>query len=126
MIRINNQFSDIIESGSNSKGSWIKWSDGTMIVTQTIYHTGTCYVAYGNLWRTGATTFPDFPVPFIEPPNIQMYLSNAWQCFLMGGEISPSETNAMPDYYPQIVSPIQNKEFTNAKIDLLAIGKWKS
>ena len=125
MIRLNNKFSDIVESGSNSSGEWIKFSSGDMIIRQTQYYSGSCYVSYGTLWRTGANSFPDFPVPFISPPNVQMYLSNAWKCFLMSGEVSPSKTNAMPGTYPQIISPIQNTEVANAKIDLLAIGKWK-
>ena len=37
----------IVDSGSNSNGSWIKWADGTMICSNTVQYTN---VAITTVW----------------------------------------------------------------------------
>jgi len=57
----------VIEVGSNSNGTWIKFSDGTMIC----WHTGTTVTT--SKWDIGGYYFEQiftFPVPFITYPKV--------------------------------------------------------
>ena len=49
----------IVESGSNARGSYIKWGDGTMICTN---HSFTLYYVQSNTLQSTWT----YPVPFIN------------------------------------------------------------
>lgn len=115
--------SNIIESGSNSNGSWIKYSDGTMIITQKYTSSKITVVDMGSLKRVGLDTPPDFPLSFIEPPNVQITLHHCWLAWLMGAEFTPSTTNATTNLIP--VASAEQRNLDDVEIHILAIGRWK-
>jgi hypothetical protein len=64
----------IIESGSNANGSWTKFADGTLIITQKVEITN---MPIATSWGTWYMTDrginpPDFPVNFIEKPCVSL------------------------------------------------------
>lgn len=122
---IENAINGIVESGSNANGTWIKFSDGTMIIRQEYTSSAqNTTVTMGSLKRVGISVPPDFPVSFIEPPNVQITLHNCWLGWLIGCEYEPTTTNATNGTYIPIASAEQ-RSFEAIKINILAVGKWK-
>lgn len=115
----------IVESGSNDNGKWIKYADGTMIITQEyVVATATTSVTMGSLKRIGIKIPPDFPIAFIEPPNVQITLFHCWLGWLLGIEGEPTATNATGGNYIPMASA-EKTTIENIKVQILAIGKWK-
>ena len=109
---------NIIESGSNENGNWIKFVDGTMIcncsVTRNIANTN----AWNNLFIGDIQNIP-FPQTFIElyTCNVDLHSTrNAWK---MSNNIpTVSGTGSMFSVSPE--------SFTeDMRICVIAIGKWK-
>lgn len=120
---------NIVESGSNDNGTWIKWADGTMVIRQSKVHSSsTINTTDGNIYRGNLGTMPDFPVEFIEAPDVFLTLTNAFKLIVAGQEGNPTTKRAF-DYEgnPALIgvesATIQTCE--NVKVNLLAIGKWK-
>lgn len=123
---IENAISGVVESGSNSNGSWIKYADGTMIIRQKyIDPQAITSVSMGSLYRVGLDVPPDFPVPFVgEVPEVSITLTNCWLGWLMGIELETTLTNATGGNFVPLASAT-NKTFQNVVINIIAIGRWK-
>ena len=118
----NKYYSGIVESGSNSNGSYIKFSDGTMIcylnitVTDQAIDTqyGTSSLYFGRRTWT-------FPVAFIKEPNVscgrfKWGTSGSWGSAM---EATKTIANLMGyDMYSRASG-------TRTIISATAIGKWK-
>lgn len=120
---LNNNFTEcnnIVESGSNTNGNWIKYSDGTMICWNRVVVTDqTISNAYGSLYQ-GVRAFT-FPQTFISAPtglcNEFKYGNGAsW------GTINGTTTTDIACRGFDIVSRATG---TNCYIGWMAIGKWK-
>lgn len=109
--------SNIIESGSNSNGSWIKYSDGTMICTKqigtdistTLWSNGIYYSDYntGNWAQT-----------FSKLNGVQATsLTNQWWCNVSNSTTSNSGTLRL--MRPDNASPV----YFSASI--VGFGRWK-
>lgn len=61
---------NLIESGSNANGNWVRFSDGTQICWQHTTRDGVAMTqAYGNgLFREPATTIWNYPASFVAIP----------------------------------------------------------
>lgn len=119
-----NYINGIIESGNNSNGNWIKYTDGTMICTRTIAATIDCTNSWGTLYYGQNNDKYNFAQSFIEPPILNL-------------QYSTSETiSFIPIVYLGIV--IDNDGFKRieiarpnsvanvyVKVYVIAIGKWK-
>ena len=110
----------IVESGSNDNGSWIKYSDGTMI----------CYKSTGEIdmnittpWGSlyeGNVSLGNFPAEFIETPTISVTPFGSGMLIEQGG-IDASKTS-----WGNITGVRPNSvENVKARFNLMAIGKWK-
>ena len=96
-----------------------------MLVTQEyVVTTGRTSVAMGTLKRVGIAVPPDFPIAFIEPPNVQITLHHCWLGWLLGIEGQPTETNATGGNLIPIAAA-ETTTIENIKVNILAIGKWK-
>ena len=109
---------DVIESGSNDKGTYIKYADGTMIQRGSVYTYVNINVVDGVLYRPAGEIGLHFPQNFIDNTYqvnftasrdiiggyvISKYVDVAWVwCF------APSSRGATGRY-----------------LDFIAIGKWK-
>ena len=114
---------NIIESGSNDNGNWIKYSDGTMICTKK--HTGTANVnvALGNIFYNGYYAMAgDLPQNFIEAPYY--YATNVeseWE--IWGLQTKPVTTSKWATRVDLMSATSQSdKPIT---ITMIAIGKLK-
>ena len=118
--------SNIIESGSNSKGTWVKYSDGTMIVTRETYEiTVNINVSWGNIFVGGDYTEWEFPVPFINVPDLVLFDINSTTtngCFKTSYEPTNITKNSIQNVYVGRGTSASNVAF---KIHILAIGRWK-
>ena len=59
----------MVESGSNTNGSYIKFSDGTMICRKKVTGTAVIDDSYYGLYKTKDNAYfnlGDYPVPFVE------------------------------------------------------------
>ena len=62
---------EIIESGSNSNGEYIKFSDGTMICRKYInFGQKAISNKWGSFYESEKITIGNYPEPFIEIPQI--------------------------------------------------------
>ena len=120
---VKNAFTHIVESGSNDRGSWTKWSDGTMICRQLFTRTitTTANPHTGHYWGYVDMT-PDYPQPFIaKPDGVSVTVWDNNMCGIvpyMPSKTSVSERNMYAYSW---------WELTNYQIEIsvTAIGRWK-
>lgn len=118
---------NIVESGSNDNGNWIKYNDGTMICTNRyfIQKAGNTTTQSGALYVSDEIEGKSFPATFTSRPEIFFNFENAtW-----GGKniisiktIGYPTTSVAPNF--QLVSTITSTN-TAINFEYLAIGKWK-
>ena len=119
---LNNNFGEcynIIESGSNSNGNYIKFSDGTMICYGRQAMTFSSTISYGNIYRGDAQTI-NLPATFIDT-NYQRFISPLapiHDSYSVDNDITTSTFKFFP------VSYTSQGEDTRY-ISYFAIGKWK-
>ena len=120
-----NYINGIVESGSNTNGSWTKWADGTMIINKTVLGTANITNAWGSLYVSAEINLGNFPVAFIEMPTIVVSPQNqtGTQYMLAGqsGNGYGSETNAGNVV---LVRP-NSKTGVAYRLEVIAKGKWK-
>jgi hypothetical protein len=116
----------VVESGSNTKGNWIKFSDGTMICSA---KKELLSVAITNSINNGAfyvseilTSFSDFPVSFIDKPT----------SFSMSVSSSGGYGAWIQKMYPPSAANINNFRIIGTwsstqsfEVSYMAIGCWK-
>ena len=128
---LNNNFNEcnnIVESGSNTNGNWIKYSDGTMICSFSRELTGNeknFNTQYGNIYYTGSDITWTFPQQFLAntSPIVNATL------FLEGGvgggvniRIAPTNIECKVFHY---YTRLYDFDTYSASIEFIAIGKWK-
>lgn len=113
-------WSTIIESGSNDNGSWIKYSNGTMICYKsTGWIDMNITTSWGSLYE-GNISVGNFPAEFIETPTISVTPFGSGMLIEQGG-IDASKTS-----WGNITGVRPNSvENVKARFHLIAIGKWK-
>lgn len=112
----------VVESGTNSNGSWIKYADGTMICTKKIVTQQQINVAFGGLYETSNTVnFGNYAMPFISVPDTILATSLGRSCLLEGIQ-DYSNTSFGRTWLMRPSADVSVNEYT---ISLLAIGKWK-
>lgn len=118
-LLINN--SPIIENGSNSNGSWIKYSDGTMICHGYSQFSGVnINTSWGSLYETAnSLSLGNLPQEFISKPNVFLF---SWQPFFIERVYNANNTTSWGSFYPVRPTIATNMEIGVSK---LAIGKWK-
>ena len=123
-VYINDAINSIIESGSNDKGNWIKYNDGTMICTRTIPMTISCNKQWGSLYY-GTNTDPwDFSQTFIAPPIMSIKCIKTGNGSFFVGEYTGLEIG---NSYFKNIDIIRPNSYNNIKVSVhcIAIGRWK-
>lgn len=117
---IENAINGVVESGSNDNGSWVKYSDGTMIcykklVNVTIEITTPWVSLYEGNYNAGSLpqTFAETPYIFVTPFGSGMMIEQG------GLDATPSTWGSITVVRPHSVT------VNNASFYLMAIGKWK-
>ena len=110
---------NIVESGSNNSGKYIKFSDGTMICWNRITSTSSSTSQSNGIYYCPFTMA--FPQEFIETPTVIPSLTQiAGLYFTSLGNNQPSTTQVQ--LRSLSMSAFTNVQFTYSYI---AIGKWK-
>lgn len=110
---------NIIESGSNTNGSYIKFSDGTMICCKHMdYGEKAITKQWGSFYESDRLTIGNYPQAFIEIPRI--FIMDLNYSFIEKELDSITETSWGNFYSTRPVSSTQR-----VVIDCFAIGKWK-
>lgn len=117
-----------IESGSNENGNWVKYSDGTMIVSNSKEFSGvpSNQTYWTDYYRTDETLNMNFPETFIEIPSITMNfvdISGGALCLRRNGPnyVSTTNTGNFAIIYTKGAGT-GNKRF---EVSYVAIGRWK-
>lgn len=112
----------IIESGSNSNGEYIKYSDGTMICTKKVSFTNVVIdKAWGSVYETESRiNFGDYAQEFIEIPSVSIDLADGSTCFCESFFERTKTAIGSAFLWKPAVEPRGTMTF-----DIIAIGKWK-
>lgn len=109
----------IVESGSNDDGSYIKYSDGTMICRYEKEVNVNINIALGSLYRSEGIAFPNFPIAFKKPPIISCYCKGDYSALICNwGKCTQNNPG------PQIaIWPVSITSQTYI-ISYIAVGEW--
>ena len=115
------KWGNIVESGSNENGTYVKFADGTMICRATKRITGitTAVSSGGNVPISASQEGLTFPATFIEKPEVSMSACrhSAW----IGYGWTPTEVGTS-DFVVYTNVPISNFYID---IQYIAMGRWK-
>ena len=120
---LNDKISEIIESGSNSNGSYVKWSDGTMICTKrvggTVNITEKYYEYFYHNTDSDLFNLGDYAQEFIELPrlNVQFVGGN---CQWIGSIQNNTKLHIGDLHILSVTS-----KSAGGYYDIIAVGKWK-
>lgn len=115
------------ESGSNANGSYIKFSDGTMICTYTfdLANDANFSVSYGSIfYTTGGSKTWVFPQPFLKIYSVNGSLQLPGGIGGVGFSNNNDLTTSVK-FYPYSVSSYDFTGSSKKYVYLIAIGKWK-
>jgi hypothetical protein len=116
----------LIETGSGTNGTYIKFFDGTMICTCSVTRTVTLNGVYGNLYGAnfGSITFP---ATFVSQPYVSWSSNNPdgntrghWVGTYNGITVSTTAVSGLHIYRHN-----SNEEASQIEVQVTAIGRWK-
>jgi hypothetical protein len=110
----------IVEQGSNTFGSYIKFADGTLICTKKHSFQTACENAWGSMFDSPDITIGWFPATFTDVPTVTAVSTGANSCFLEG--VRDTTTSTWGKMW--ICRPVSTG-LADYVVDLIAIGKWK-
>ena len=129
---LNNNFSEldtkidnVVDSGSNANGSWIKFVDGTMIqygeATKTIATTSA--LTSGGYRSTGFNF--DFPIDFYDVPS-SVVATDTGDNLDTNGVLVTSISTTKSKFQAVWWSVSSNSTSRSASLSWQAIGRWKA
>ena len=110
-----------IESGSNENGSYIKFADGTLICTYTQIVNTNVENTWGNIFTSSIITLHNFPVNFINIPEVSIQACRAQSTWIISGSEN-TKIKPMNVFLGTAVKISDNFDFP---INVVAIGRWK-
>lgn len=112
----------VVESGTNTNGSWLKYANGTMICIKKIKFTGVVIdKAWGSVYETESRiSFGDYAQEFIEIPSVSIDLADGSTCFCESFFERTKTAIGSAFLWKPAVEPGGTMTF-----DIIAIGKWK-
>ena len=121
---LNNKIGEVVESGSNNYGNYIKFSDGTMICYRKATATIDCSIPWGSLYAGMDATKWYFAQEFTEVPTVELSLhtKSSASAFLINyspPEITTESIRILGVARPTVGTNVQ------AEFHIFAIGKWK-
>lgn len=117
----------VVESGSNTNGSYIKYADGTMICYQSQVFSNYQITGQQGVLYTTTLTPNDYPVAFVGnlPIVSRSIKSTTWTVYGFGSNnaTAPSLTNS--GSFEIFRGSSTGTGTVNTTIDIIAIGRWK-
>ena len=108
----------VVESGSNSNGTWVKWMDGTMICIKYInFGEQNITQVWGNMYESKRLNLGNYAQPFISRPKISI------QCLDFSFTEFAGDATATSFGTCFAVRPVSSTR--NISFDCIAIGRWK-
>lgn len=119
-----NDIANIIESGSNANGEWIKYASGKMICTRSIDVEMPCNKSWGTLFYGSDSNVYNFSQTFKTPPRLYLFAyqrldSSFWLSNYYNTIIT---TTGFHNYAIMRATSADNVALT---LNILAIGDWK-
>ena len=116
---IENAINEIVESGSNANGNYIKYNDGTMICYKEVSSSVAFDTTWGSL-KEGSLELGNYAQEFITKPNVQITNISGVGAIIESFSPEPTKTSIGKLY---VVRPTT---YTGTvKIAVLATGRWK-
>ena len=111
----------IVESGSNSRGEWTKFADGTMIQYSSKITTPAPNIQVGSIWRSESLKI-DFPLVFsgLKTPAVSINVDSD-----AGYTWSGLGARAVGNDGATVAIFSATKYDNTAKVSITAIGRWK-
>lgn len=121
---LNKNIHDVIESGSNTKGTWIKYDDGIMVCTRNItFSSITINRQWGAWYVYDNRTFYDFAHEFVSPPIIQKTLVTTSDAGAVLGDYGGSTVTKAGFSGWSLMRPTTHT--VTGSIYVTATGRWK-
>lgn len=111
----------VVESGANANGNYIKFSDRTMICRKSVVVSTKIEKQWGALFESSQLDLGNFPVSFIEKPNLSINKTigkGSWLELVEG-------TTELAIGFTYLASAVSSDSNIDVTIDIIAIGKWK-
>ena len=110
----------VVESGSNTNGDYIKYSDGTMICTKKVTGQAKITATWGNLYDTGDNPLDlgNWAIPFIDVPTTSVNFTGGNGQWVEGFSKTPTKESA-----GKITIASATSKTTNSYYDVIGIGK---
>lgn len=116
------QTNNIVQSGSNSDGSYVKYADGTMICWKTISKTVSITNGWGNMYEsTSAISLGNWAATFYAKPTTNV-TKTAGQGSWLELVQNISTTSCGSTYVVSAVS----RSNVSVTFDIIGIGRWKA
>ena len=115
----------IIASGSNANGSYIKYSDGTMICYKSVSGTIDITTSWGSLYTSGDVAGGSTPQTFISTPTITFSGNNGTGTQFMLSSNGASGGGSITDFGNVCLIRPNSRTGVPYIINFIAIGKWK-
>lgn len=111
----------IIEHGSNSNGTYIKFSDGTLICTKKITGTANCSTTWGQLYETPLLDLGNWPYTFKKLDNYQITQGSSSAAQILETHYGATTTSAGK----MILCRATPNTSLSWGVNVLGIGTWK-
>lgn len=112
----------IVESGNNTNGNYIKYTDGTMICHFSKGLATTTCTQVANMYQYEFSNPFTFPVPFVDTPSVT--ISNGYVSSAASALIWAFQRNNVGIQSIKTLSP-SNFSGQYVAFNYIAIGKWK-
>lgn len=116
---LKNTLDKIVESGTNTNGTYVKYSNGTMICYNTVSHENVSITsAWGVFYESTLLSLGDYAKPFTSVPTLVLtsHFPNFVEKYANDSETSPGGFYACK---PKSASS------EIVRVSYIAIGKWK-
>ena len=112
----------VVESGTNTNGSWLKYANGIMICIKKIKFTNVIIdKAWGSVYETAnVVNFGNYAQEFIEIPSVSIDLADGSTCFCESFSGRTKKSIGSTWLWKPAVEADGTMTF-----DIIAIGKWK-
>lgn len=114
----------IYDSGNNANGSWIKYSDGTMICYRKVAYSTTFNSAFGSMFRNDTQIRSIlFPQQFVSTNDLVVTASIESGDFIISSFIYDITTSSIDEI--GLLRPAASATVRTGFITIIAIGRWK-
>lgn len=121
-----NYINNIVQSGSNANGSYVKYADGTMMCYGTwVIGAVSASAQSGNVYKVLIEQRHNFPVSFVEKPTITFSAYENVEDWDMLLVVCPKKNSVTSQNFGSLNVISATQAAINLAIDYIAIGKWK-